>query len=128
MSLAMLVWWSRFRARAPRRRASASVRPFSTREPGLSLVLGAQVCASAAASGFLGAFCVQDGATVHPASKARTGFDIVMLHSSRVWIALLGIAVASGLTGDLCWAMAGDLDGRHNGHAVRIEAVDPEDF
>ena len=37
---------------------------------------------------------------------------------------LLGVAVTSGLTGDLCWAMsvfkAGD--------SVRIKAVDPAEF
>ena len=38
---------------------------------------------------------------------------------------LVGVTVASGLTGDLCWAMSGSA---HNGHAVRIKAVDPDDF
>ena len=38
--------------------------------------------------------------------------------------ALLGVAVTSGLTGDLCWAV-GSLGA---GDQVRIQAVDPEDF
>ena len=38
--------------------------------------------------------------------------------------ALCGVAVTSGLTGDLCWAVA--CNGR--GNQVRIKAVDPEDF
>jgi hypothetical protein len=37
---------------------------------------------------------------------------------------LLGVAVTSGLTGDLCWAMACFGDG----DSVRIKAVDPAEF
>ena len=36
---------------------------------------------------------------------------------------LLGVAVTSGLTGDLCWAVA-----VHTAERVRIKAVDPEEF
>ena len=95
LSLIMLAFWLQSRARAQRGRACAGARPFSTQEPGLLLVLFAQVCVSTGASGFLGPFCVQDGTIVKPASLIRTGFDIVSLHSSRVWIALLGVAVAA---------------------------------
>eukprot|EP01046_Picozoa_sp_COSAG06_P020942 COSAG06_NODE_1554_length_9117_cov_3.864050_3_plen_507_part_00 len=38
--------------------------------------------------------------------------------------ALLGVAVASGLTGDLCWAMCCNGEG----DSVRIKAVDPAEF
>ena len=44
---------------------------------------------------------------------------------------LLGVAVTSGLTGDLCWAVAmwvdDDEDDEQLG-SVRIEAVDPAEF
>ena len=38
--------------------------------------------------------------------------------------ALLGVAVTSGLTGDLCWAVSSCVEG----HSVRIKAVDPAEF
>ena len=38
--------------------------------------------------------------------------------------ALLGVAVASGLTGDLCWAVSCFAQG----DSVRIKAVDPAEF
>jgi hypothetical protein len=38
--------------------------------------------------------------------------------------ALLGVAVTSGLTGDLCWAVSSD----EAGDSVRIKALDPADF
>jgi hypothetical protein len=37
---------------------------------------------------------------------------------------LLGVAVPSGLTGDLCWAVSS----YHAGDSVRIKAVDPAEF
>jgi hypothetical protein len=37
---------------------------------------------------------------------------------------LLGVAVTSGLTGDLCWAVC--CDG--TGNSVRIKALDPAEF
>ena len=37
---------------------------------------------------------------------------------------LLGVAVTSGLTGDLCWAMACCSEG----NSVRIKALDPAEF
>jgi hypothetical protein len=37
---------------------------------------------------------------------------------------LLGVAVTSGLTGDLCWAVST----AKAGESVRIKAVDPADF
>ena len=39
--------------------------------------------------------------------------------------ALLGVAVTSGLTGDLCWAVSCDGE---NSDSVRIKAVDPAEF
>jgi hypothetical protein len=43
---------------------------------------------------------------------------------------MLGVAVSSGLTGDLCWAVCcysgGDSDGA--GQSVRIKALDPAEF
>jgi hypothetical protein len=45
---------------------------------------------------------------------------------------LLGVAVTSGLTGDLCWAVSccGDAagDAGDEGNSVRIKAVDPAEF
>ena len=43
---------------------------------------------------------------------------------------LLGVAVPSGLTGDLCWAVSMDdaADDYEDGTSVRITAVDPADF
>jgi hypothetical protein len=38
--------------------------------------------------------------------------------------ALLGVAVTSGLTGDLCWAMSST----EHGDSVRIKALDPTEF
>ena len=38
--------------------------------------------------------------------------------------ALLGVAVTSGLSGDLCWA----ITCLQPGDSLRIKAVDPEDF
>ena len=38
---------------------------------------------------------------------------------------LLGVAVTSGLTGDLCWAVSCDGE---NSDSVRIKAVDPAEF
>jgi hypothetical protein len=37
---------------------------------------------------------------------------------------LLGVAVTSGLTGDLCWAVSC----RESGNSERIMAVDPAEF
>jgi hypothetical protein len=37
---------------------------------------------------------------------------------------LLGVAVTSGLTGDLCWAMCC----YHTSNSVRIKALDPAEF
>jgi hypothetical protein len=37
---------------------------------------------------------------------------------------LLGVAVPSGLTGDLCWAVSSNSEG----DSVRIKAVDPAEF
>ena len=39
--------------------------------------------------------------------------------------ALLGVAVTSGLTGDLCWAVSMSL---RRGDSVRIKALDPAEF
>ena len=38
--------------------------------------------------------------------------------------ALLGVPVRSGLTGDLCWAVAAAC----TGYVVRIKALDPAEF
>jgi hypothetical protein len=38
--------------------------------------------------------------------------------------ALLGVAVTSGLTGDLCWAVGC----YHTSNSVRIKALDPAEF
>ena len=40
---------------------------------------------------------------------------------------LLGVAVTSGLTGDLCWAVVMWTDDDEEG-SVRIKAVDPAEF
>ena len=41
---------------------------------------------------------------------------------------LLGVAVTSGLTGDLCWAVSSGRQSSSDGDSVRIKAVDPAEF
>jgi hypothetical protein len=56
--------------------------------------------------------------------RVAKGFAPPATRSAKKNGALLGVAVTSGLTGDLCWAvLLGDSDA-----SMRTKAVDPAEF